>query len=169
MEDTGKYGCTAGNSGGFEQAEVYLHVIGQHVFIFIALTYFALSSMFSSYLLLPLPLFLLFSCLSLFFPDVFLFQLFVFILWVVPLPLTSPHIPPPFFLMVLYLLSSTSSLYSSSSSPTVFSFSFTPVPHSSSCSSLRIIRPSIHHRQIPHHHNQHHHLNRDNKSTQYPQ
>ena len=26
MEDVGKYGCTAGNSGGFEREEVYLHV-----------------------------------------------------------------------------------------------------------------------------------------------
>jgi len=26
MEDIGKYGCTVGNSGGFEREEVYLHV-----------------------------------------------------------------------------------------------------------------------------------------------
>ena len=26
MEDSGKYGCTAGNSGGLERMEVHLHV-----------------------------------------------------------------------------------------------------------------------------------------------
>ena len=26
MEDMGKYGCTAGNSGGFQREEIYLHV-----------------------------------------------------------------------------------------------------------------------------------------------
>ncbi len=26
MEDMGKYGCTAGNSGGFEREEIYLNV-----------------------------------------------------------------------------------------------------------------------------------------------
>jgi len=26
MEDMGKYGCTAGNSGGFEREEVYLDI-----------------------------------------------------------------------------------------------------------------------------------------------
>lgn len=52
MEDTGKYGCTAGNSGGFEQAEVYLQVIGQYVFI--AVAYFALSPTISYFPFLPL-------------------------------------------------------------------------------------------------------------------
>jgi hypothetical protein len=28
MEDGGKYGCTAGNSGGLEREEVFLHIAG---------------------------------------------------------------------------------------------------------------------------------------------
>ena len=32
IEDVGKYGCTAGNSGGFEREEVYLHVTSEWIF-----------------------------------------------------------------------------------------------------------------------------------------
>ena len=29
LDDVGKYGCTAGNSGGFQREEVYLHVASE--------------------------------------------------------------------------------------------------------------------------------------------
>jgi len=29
MEDTGRYGCTAGNTGGFDRSEVYLTILGR--------------------------------------------------------------------------------------------------------------------------------------------
>ena len=29
MEDTGMYGCTAGNTGGLKRTEVYLHVASE--------------------------------------------------------------------------------------------------------------------------------------------
>ena len=36
MEDMGRYGCTAGNSGGFQREEIYLQVQSEYNYQYVA-------------------------------------------------------------------------------------------------------------------------------------